>query len=73
MATAILEMKLINGLLPMQSHFQSNNYTIEQPHFQSNILSNQWYIARIFQIGLVPVGYEELAAGLEPIRNGEIF
>ena len=43
--------------------------TIEQPHFQSNI----WYIARIIQICLVPVGNEDLAGGLEPIRNGEIF
>ena len=66
-------MKLINGLLLMQCHFQSNNYTIERPHFQSNIPSNQWHIARIFQIWLVSVGYEELAGGLEPIRNGELF
>ena len=65
-------MKFINGLLLMQSHFQSNNY-IERPHFQSNIPSSQWYIACIFQIWLLPVGYEELAGGLEPIRNGEIF
>ena len=62
-------MKLSNGPLLVQSHSQSNNYTIEQPHFQSNI----WYIARIFQICLVPVGYEDLTGGLEPIRNGKIF
>ena len=30
------------------------------------------YIALIFWIWSVPVGYEELAAGLEPIRNGKI-
>ena len=31
------------------------------------------YIALIFWIWSVPVGYEELGAGLEPIRNGKIF
>jgi len=44
-----------------------------QPHFQSNIPWNQWYIARIFQICLALVGYEELAGGLEPIRKGKYF
>ena len=46
---------------------------IKRPHFQSNVPSNQWYIACIFQIWLLPVGYEVLARGLEPIRNGKIF
>ena len=56
-----------------QSHFLSNNHTIEQPHSQSNIPLNRWCIAPISSKWLVPVGYEELAWGLEPIRNGEIF
>ena len=49
--------RLIDSLLP------------KQPRFQSNIRS----IARIFQIWPALVGYEELAGGLEPIRNGEKF
>ena len=44
-----------------------------QSRFQSNIPSIRWYIARIFQICSAQAGYEELAGGLEPIRNGEIF
>ena len=48
-------------------------YTIDQPCFQSNRASNRWFVARIFWIWSVPVSYEELAMGLEPIRNGEIF
>ena len=56
-----LERRLIGGLLPMQ------------PYFQSNIPSNQWYIARIFQIWLAPIRYEELAGGFKPIRNSKIF
>ena len=35
--------------------------------------SNRWYIALIFQIWYAPIGYEELAGGLEPISNDEIF
>ena len=37
------------------------------------ILSNRWYIAHIFQIRYMPVGHEELAGGIEPNRNREIF
>ena len=43
------------------------------------LISNQIYhqttsfIARIFQIWLVPVGYGELARGLEPLRSSEII
>ena len=44
-----------------------------QSRFKSNIPSNRWYIARIFQIWSGLVGYEELAEELEPIRDGEIF
>ena len=32
--------------------------------FPGNVSSNRWYIARIFQIWLTPIGYEELAGGL---------
>ena len=44
-----------------------------QSRFKSNIPSNRWYIARIFQIWSGLFGYEELAEELEPIRDGEIF
>ena len=37
------------------------------------IRSNRWYIAHIFQIQYMPGGYEELAKGIEPNRNREIF
>lgn len=61
-----LERRLINGVKPKQPHFQSNTmYTIVQPHFQTNIPLNQWYIAPFFQIwSFMPVGYEELAGDL---------
>ena len=36
-------------------------YTMDQPRFQVNALSNRWYIARIFQIWSTPIAYEELA------------
>ena len=48
-------------------------YTIDQPRFQVNIPPSRWYIAPTFHIWSVPVGYEELAGGFQPIRNGEIF
>ena len=35
--------------------------------------SYRWYIARIFQIWSTLVSYEELAGGLKPTRNGQIF
>ena len=41
--------------------------------FQSSIPWNRWYIARIFKKWLELVGFEELAGGLEPLRNSEIF
>ena len=37
------------------------------------IRSNRWYIAHIFQIRYMPVGYEELARGIESNRYREIF
>ena len=61
------------SLLPKQPRFRQ--YTIDQPRFQANIPSHRmdaWHIDRIFPIWLEPVGYKELAWGLEPIRNGEI-
>ena len=48
-------------------------YTINQPHFQANIISNQCYSAHILQIWSTPVGYEELARGFDPVRNGKII
>lgn len=35
--------------------------------------SNRWYNARIFQIWSAQAGYEELAGGLKPIGNGDLF
>ena len=61
-----LEMRLIDNLLPMQPRFQINITPIK-------LVSNRWYIARIFQIWSTPVEVvEELAGDFEPIRSGEI-
>ena len=70
-----METRLNNVLLPnKQPRSQGNIYIIiDQPRFQSNTPSNRWYIARIFQIWSAAVGYKELAALFEPIRNSEIF
>ena len=57
----------------MQPRFQINNYNTDQTRFQVKIPSNQWYIARIFQIWSTPVEVvEELVGDFEPIRSGEI-
>ena len=63
---------LIGALLPMQPHFQSNKPSINLVKNQI-VPSNQWYIARIFQIWSAPIGYEKLAGGFKKIRNGKIF
>jgi len=68
-----LETRLNNVLLPNKQPRFQGNIIIDQPRFQSNIPLNRWYIARIFQIWSTAVGYKELAARFEPIRNGEIF
>ena len=70
-----METRLNDVLLPnKQPRSQGNIYIIiDQPRFQSNTPSNRWYIARIFQIWSAAVGYKELAALSEPIRNSEIF
>ena len=63
---------LMDDLLPMKPLFQSNIPSID-------LVSNQIY-HRIDGILLAsskacyaPVGYEELAWEMEPVRNGEIF
>ena len=70
-----METRLNNVLLPnKQPRSQGNIYIIiDQPRLQSNTPSNRWYIARIFQIWSAAVGYKELAALFEPIRDSEIF
>ena len=47
--------------------------TIDEPRFQANTPSKQWYTARFFLIWSTPTGYEKLAGRFEPIRNGENF
>ena len=51
----------------------SGKCTIDEPRFQANTLSKQWYIARFFLIRSTPTGYEKLAERFEPIRKGENF
>ena len=47
-------------------------YFIDQRRFHANILSNQWYIARIFQIWSTTAGCKWLSGDFS-LRNGEIF
>ena len=65
-----LEMWLIDNLIDHATSFP-NQYNTDQTHFQVNIPSNRWYIARIFWPTPVEV-VGELAGDFEPIRSGEI-
>ena len=47
-------------------------YIIDQRRFHAHILSNQWYIARIFQIWSTTAGRKSLTGDFT-LRNGEII
>ena len=47
-------------------------YMIDQRRFHAKILSNQWYIARIFQIWSTTAGRKWLTGDFS-LRNGEII
>ena len=47
-------------------------YFIDQRRFHANMLSNQWYIARIFQIWSTTAGHKWLTGDFS-LRNGEII